>query len=1466
MLNFNKTLSKYYSIVACIAFFMLLVLLIVHLIRVFLKKESVIGHLVTGILALSLLSIIVVFGSKYLSDHLEFKNKLLVDLFTEEHKEKVEVQQIGLNEDFERSIMRLLELKKLALEDISVDFAESTQHSQSILEKYDREIEHLEALQRRQVEIIELSNSLGDKFQLQGWEYDTSLKHIQDNFIEHIKHERYSHYCFCCYLHEFEVGDSVDFDELSPRVSSAMIYITSSPPITCIFKSAGTLLTAMGKLDADDNTLFVEYCQRLYNFDCKMALQIEISLSNRLKCDSYTYNHIDYWINSTRSYYRQRDTLAIALQEGKHLLTSLADREYSDTVSSFKSRGIESTISQLENTLNTQLPKGEIDKIIEGSNPIMQKIVRELNFFGKDRMETLNNVQSELPETLLGRKIIDVIEAEEELKSLIDKKYNLGLEDGPKGKIRQMMCYLQSRFDEVKDGLLAYSPMLSQDISQIQALLDLDLKSSPLNLQFEGQPLNLEDVETQITYLSKRLFREEEDQIELLQCVQDAIQCTHGKMPPDLEENFLLKSLDIIIKYYSDFLQGIQTVFSNQSVAKDEVVYCEHLLNTKSASLQKIFDILYTRYQYLEENYCNLEEASLKLSKVQTLNAQWLVAFKNVEHVHILFEKLLKLESQYSAFQYMVTRLQELMEAVLGVRDGSSYLHLLDISEDEKSSFLAELSQQKEPIELLKLLSMKKVEFSMLKSEKLNQLDGKVQAISKSLFTFIDKRDEILVSPIVVQHLFNEGRMGVHFISKLEKLKGTLTLLSNETRQLIFGEYVNDIDYIIDWIRGAVNVLYNNDNISVQKGEIIKNYLEYLQQNFLIHDKLLNLFNLKKEIKNKKESLLPILDKLKIALVQNEELDGELVNLKKEIDDLICQVNRQMLLIIEKDGELKEFVELVSGLLNRIDHKDDIPEFLYCMEIFDDSLAKLERGIDCTDDKENYTKYILENLRNISRLSSELKAKQTEKLPLGGEQSELIEELVSIGQQVNIKDQLSVLDDLYSFLDVAKYLQEEFNSLYKEAIESVLEIVDVEEEDKNSLVKLVNNKLKSLGNSFSSSEVVSSFMHQERQDVSKLGRLESYISILKEEPNNLKQLADQLLKFSSFTLPFTGERLHKTLQDMTTLNTLYEVTDYLKTYISKSRYIELDQLEGELRKFVEYMINTVKSILPPLHEYEKSTCGCKSCQRVEQEMTLYFKIANDLDDLQSLLQQERKIITFGAIQKFQEICKNMKSMFLEDKDLVDSISNILLHSEHCKKMLGLDSYTTHFLLYIKFLIYSVIEVGFSIEQDMVMELNVKIYRQEVLVSELKANLRKELDENIRNLLDQPIYYPKDLINVRLIKRRFIDNGIIFDDLMKILEDSVKEKVQCSSSALVSLMCKERIDSMECLIDTYQSEKVSYSYKLKLYTAIQEFMDNSVDQRNIQYLKEIDDGIRQVPNVLLFCPGNILLKATDIHAL
>ncbi|ABD45239.1 hypothetical protein ECH_1077 [Ehrlichia chaffeensis str. Arkansas] len=48
---------KYYSIVACIAFFMLLVLLIVHLIRVFLRKESVIGHLITGILALSLLSI-----------------------------------------------------------------------------------------------------------------------------------------------------------------------------------------------------------------------------------------------------------------------------------------------------------------------------------------------------------------------------------------------------------------------------------------------------------------------------------------------------------------------------------------------------------------------------------------------------------------------------------------------------------------------------------------------------------------------------------------------------------------------------------------------------------------------------------------------------------------------------------------------------------------------------------------------------------------------------------------------------------------------------------------------------------------------------------------------------------------------------------------------------------------------------------------------------------------------------------------------------------------------------------------------------------------------------------------------------------------------------------------------------------------------------------------------------------------
>ena len=1437
MLNFNKRLPRYYLIISYIAFFMLLMLLVTHLARMFFKKDNTIGNLVTGFLALFLVTVIIAFGFKYLSYNIQPRIKLSGNLFRKEHEEKVELPQLELNKDFEQSIKRLLELKKSALEDLSTDYTVKTQQSQLILERYDREIKHLENMQERQIEILQQSNSLTHKFQVQNWQYGKDIKYAQDIFIKHIKHERYSHYCFCSYLDEFKVDPKFNFSGLEPTLSSAMIYINCVPSITCIFKSASAFLNTIGSLKTDHQAPFVQYCQRVYGFDCKVALKTEISLFDELKSDFHTYVNINYWINNSYLDNEWRSRLISSIEKAEHCLR-YSDEEYLDMVTSYRKAGMESTINELKNSVNVQIPKNEIDRISVSCNPVIQDLVRELDLLETVGTITIDNMQSSLFEPSLSKKVINLILSKEELKKLMQAKQELSLENGTQAKINQMMFYIRSQFSEIKDRIVVnLSGAAYCEVMEVQALLDLE---SPTTVEFRKRFLSAKNVKIQISSLYKQLFKEEEDQISLLQFIRGAVAEAISNIDHSME-NLILKSLYDNLIYYDNLLKNMQIVFSEQNrIIKDNNIVFTDLLSAELSDLEGVYDILYEKYEFLEQNYNKIKQILLKLVDIRTINSRLSSTCKDMKRIHNVFKELLTLEVQYSDIDSLLNKLQELNEAACVIKDGSSYLHLLDIPENEENDFLAELNRQEDSVKLLALLSAKKIDFDMLNKRITDQYNGKVQSLNESLAAFKDKRDKILMHPNIVGHLSKEKILDL--VDRLEKLKEGLMLLLNQDEQLIFDVYIKEINSVITLINGVPELLYSDNETPAQKLRKLTSCLEFFQESFVTDGQLSNLLDLKTKIQEGERLRLPVLEKLKAVFLESEKITFALLELKNDIHQIIDQINQQKLFIVKEDAnEMKEFIGLLSDLLDGISNKEDISEFLYGMSKFNDSLSKLENHVGFSGDKKDYVECILNHLKNISKLSNELQAKQIEKLKLDNTESlDLIKKLMNIGQQLSVKEQLNVFDDLCSFVNVVKYLQTELVELRQKTVDVILETVGTKECNKNSLIKLINEKLESLDSNSDLLEITNSFIYEEYQNLNKVIQLKDCISKLRKEPNDIKKIIDQLLKLLQNILSHTEIKLCEDLKDVTTLCNQNETLNCLKRCIYKTRDEKLNRYKNQLNEFVDPIMETINSMLGSLHNKVSGI-----------EVKLCLKMENSLQDLRNMLQQDNQIMISNAEKKFQEIYKDLQNIFLTDDEIPNILFSIESQSESCKEKLALNSYTVHFLSFIKFLSYTIIEGKFDVEKNIIGSLNDKIHRQKILISELRTEVIKELDKSVRVLVHQSVYYPQDLINVRLIKKKLMDNEIICDDLMEILEDNVREKVACSTNVVLALMCKERISDFRNKIDTYKQEQMSHACRLKLYTAIKKFMDNkSVDAVNVQYLREIDDNIQQ-PSATLF---------------
>ena len=494
------------------------------------------------------------------------------------------------------------------------------------------------------------------------------------------------------------------------------------------------------------------------------------------------------------------------------------------------------------------------------------------------------------------------------------------------------------KYDEMKDATLKELEKAERDLGQFEAIfkeVSAQLKkvekekNDALAWRELNDQINLYNAQLIALKISK--LQEEEEEIE------KKIESTL-KIIEEFEEK--INRQEEILKQESLVMENIQKTISEKEKEKDEINESITQLKTQLSSNQTTFNLAKKSIEKITKDKENLENLQMKLEEGQTFDSL----------IEDISKEISENETQIEDAKKEIEKRQQ-NQAELDIK--------ININEDEKSGFKAEISKIKQEISSNKA-QMKVLKTNIKKNEakkknletELNKLMGEAESIddaikeTKNLENEIRKKIDDLKTKISEENQKQkdlENNISIiqeeknQFNSKISDLRSTLSSLNTEIK--MNKETIKDLnqkrseteDKIKEISKGkdteeVLNELLNErKNVSNNLNDL-KNKSKFENSNFRKNEQNLELLKMKKdsfeaEIYDNRGKISNINTELKI-------FKKELTSLKREKSNLDLDINTLSSNISNTDKEIENLNYKKENIQRRLEELSKEKELL----------------------------------------------------------------------------------------------------------------------------------------------------------------------------------------------------------------------------------------------------------------------------------------------------------------------------------------------------------------------------------------------------------------------------------------------------------------------------------------------------------------------------------------------------------
>ncbi len=820
------------------------------------------------------------------------------------------------------------------------------------------------------------------------------------------------------------------------------------------------------------------------------------------------------------------------------------------------------------------------------------------------------------------------------------------------------------KYDEMKDATLKELEKAERDLGQFEAIfkeVSAQLKkvekekNDALAWRELNDQINLYNAQLIALKISK--LQEEEEEIE------KKIESTL-KIIEEFEEK--INRQEEILKQESLVMENIQKTISEKEKEKDEINESITQLKTQLSSNQTTFNLAKKSIEKITKDKENLENLQMKLEEGQTFDSL----------IEDISKEISENETQIENAKKEIEKRQQ-NQAELDIK--------INVNEDEKSGFKAEISKIKQEISSNKA-QMKVLKTNIKKSEakkknletELNKLMGEAESIddaikeTKNLENEIRKKIDDLKTKISEENQKQkdlENNISIiqeeknQFNSKISDLRSTLSSLNTEIK--MNKETIKDLnqkrseteDKIKEISKGkdteeVLNELLNErKNISNNLNDL-KNKSKLENSNFRKNEQNLELLKMKKdsfeaEIYDNRGKISNINTELKI-------FKKELTSLKREKSNLDLDINTLSSNISNTDKEIENLNYKKENIQRRLEELSKEKELL---------LEKIES----TEEEYNKNEDDLTGILQILNMLTQNINVSVETIKGTIQQSNV--EAIEISAEdfkkyiLDIIDIMKTIEGVHSDADNASELSNMLNSIHQTfalftdnadstielLIDRVKESADIAvQESTSNFDSFVQDLMEILENIYLS---LRKLTLSKSQELYKL--LEEISENIKSQDDDLNLIEKNLTeinfqrKHNNETLSISNQRIKYVDKRILELNEKIERSE--KEIVNRDKTIKEKQIDSENLDFDIKKLNNLKD------KYWEDN------SKIQDEIE---KQQNELDRIQGKFQKLQGIQTlFENLEEIDNTINELSKTIEEKKKLIvnteENISKVL---------------------------------------------------------------------------------------------------------------------------------------------------------------------------------------------------------------